>query len=295
MSNNTTEMTKYEFEKVMSNTQELIIFLESNRIDNEEQSSIDVFYLDSLSKILFFHSTGKVQKLFLEISNLTTYLIKRKKINRLNELTKIFTHFDITYSNDLLSYIKLISGQELKEDISNIITTITAVKNPEIYFQISAIRKRLVNDINLIDPLMFIESLFKIIPLFFESEEFQDVLYNYVKRSDDNDLIRAINHYLKDYTGIEEHTKNTKEHVFNRDYVEALYLPPNRKDELLSLVELREKLIDGCESKTEYVNTLFEMAAAYKRLGNNERAFFMAVIVNRLSPGYRNVEVMLKR
>ncbi|MFG1482227.1 hypothetical protein ABMA79_14165 [Halobacteriovorax sp. HFRX-2_2] len=295
MSENTMTNTNFNIKTLLGSTQELIAFLESHRVENEESSLSHNLYIDSILKILLFHSTGKVQKLSVEIKNLIGYLLKRKKSNRLNELKNILDHFSVSYSENFDSYINILSTEKVDETFADSISTITTVKNSEKYFQYETLRKKLERDLELIDPLMFIESIFKVIPLFFETSEYKSIIYKYGKNSDDNDLIRAINYYLKDYSDIPEFVKTTTKRTLDRDYIEAYKTSINKKDELLSLVELRERLVDGCKSKDEYINTLFEMAVAYRKLGNEERAYFLAIIVNRIYPGYRNVEVMLKR
>ncbi|MFG1494077.1 hypothetical protein ABMA75_10975 [Halobacteriovorax sp. ZH4_bin.1] len=295
MSENTMTNTNYDIKTLLGSTQELIAFLESHSIENEESLLSHNLYIDSILKILLFHTNGKVQKLSIEINNLIGYLLKRKKINRLNELKNILNHFSVSYSQNFDSYISVLNTEKVDETFSNSISTISTVKNSEKYFQYATLRKKLERDIELIDPLMFIESIFKVIPLFFETSEHKSIIYKYGKNSDDNDLIRAINYYLKDFDDISEFVRAAPKRTLDREYIEAYETTLNKKDELLSLVELRERLVDGCESKDEYINTLFEMAVAYRKLGNKERAYFLAIIVNRIYPGYRNVEVMLKR
>ncbi|EPZ50451.1 hypothetical protein M902_1351 [Bacteriovorax sp. BAL6_X] len=287
--------SNFDLKTLLGSTRELIAFLESDSINNNELSLSHNLYIDSIVKILSFHSTGKVQKLSLEIKKLISYLLKRKKINRLNELKNILDHFNVSYSLNFDSYISIFSADKVDETFSNYISTISTVKNSEKYFQYSTLRKNLERDLELIDPLMFIESIFKVIPLFFETSEYKSIIYKYGKNCDDNDLIRAINYYLKDYSDIPEFVKTTPKPVLDREYIDGNDIKINKRDELLLLVELRERLVDGCKSKDEYINTLFEMAVAYKKLGNEERAYFLAVIVNRICPGYRNVEGMLKR
>lgn len=266
----------------------------NNTIVLEEKYSN--YYLSCLRNIFYFNHYGKVFELKKTINNLIDYLSKRKKINRIEELKLIIQKYNIQLSTDIQNIINELSGSKIC-DMKYLRSSISVMNNLEVFIDSKEYREQLAKTVDLLDPLQFIEALYKCIEKFFESDGHQKIIFNYVRTTHDNELIDAANLYL---AGRYEEIKsklavdNTEE-ILEHKYVQfEKHIHSDDEDYLLNIATLREKLVEGCKSKQEYVNTLFEIAKNYKRLGQHDRALFFAMIVHRLSPDYRNVGAMFK-
>lgn len=266
------------------------------KIPIEEFNIYKNFYLKSLVEIIYANQLGKLHRLDKLQEKLFHKLFNQKKVNRLIELKELFQRVGIPTTVEIenlinsLTFFKFDNEERLSTSIN------TAISNPEVYLKFENIRKTLVDKVELLDPLNFIENIFKVIPVIFESKEWKDLFYNYALNTNDQEFVDSLNSILDDdevykkITKKENNTKkSTKEVNIHMDCSDK-----DKKDFLGSIATLREKLVEGCETKQEYVNTLYEISYNYKKIGAFERSYFFAVIVNRLHPGYRNVGDLLK-
>lgn len=268
-----------------------------NLIPVEEFKIFKSFYLIKVAEILYAFHFGKIRNVTQLQRDLIKKLYQTKKLNRLIQLKEVLSKFNIPAEDELRECILKCNLFEnnFKEELD--VTLVTAVNNPESYLCTKSIREKLKENISLIDPLNFIENLFKVVPVIFNSEEAPGIIYNYAKNSNDNELRYAVNDYLSDNNAFKELTTVSnvkKEKVLTEAEFDFLQSKPNR-DYLGDIASLRIKLVDGCSDKQDYVNTLFEIAHNYKKAGLNERSYFFAMIVNRLIPGFRNVGDLLKQ
>ncbi len=269
----------------------------SHFVSNEEKYSIDSIlkinneYLRLVSHILISNKFGKIEVVKKLQDSLCKFLHLRKKVNRVCEVIEILNEFQIPIYTDFNSAADDISGKDIKDNLKTH-SIRCLIDNPEKFISIESFRKDLIARLDLIDSLEFIEAIYKAIPAFFRDSDHIDIMYKYCLNTKDNNLIDAINTYV---AGRKPAIGNIslaqkEEKVVSIQEVKL----SDEEDYLSELADLRLKLVEGCKDKNEYVNTLFEISKCYQKLGQRERAFFIAVIVNRLSPNYRNVSDIMK-
>lgn len=266
-----------------------------NLIPFEDLQVYENFYLVGIIEIIYAHHFGKIKKLQSTQRNLIDKLLQTKKINRLLQLKEVLTKLNILLDKKLEESISICSVSNNQLNIN--VSSLTAVMNSETYFQFSNIRKALIENISLIDPLTFIENLFKAITLVFKSDEAEGIIYHYAKYCDDNEIRYAVNEYFTEDNNYPElkTVSGQRSKKLENNKVIGFHIPLKNDDHLGNLSTLRLKLVDGCKSKQDYVNTLFEIALCYKKVGMLDRSMFFAMIVNRLIPDYRNVGALLRQ